>query len=190
MATNPATRHAFQQTSDAASYTARVTQGLGGVTATMGDGERGAYLVGAAVLFDVLGMITQKWANDPPRDDYDSSTRLRRPIIREEASPDPEDTVAREAYSLAVLIDEADAHLAAALRAYERMQGALERERRDLATERVKEARDYAHDAAPDLCTSERALRTGGSGSTISLSALLATYFRPPPRRGLGQLLV
>ena len=146
-------RARFQAGSDAATQTARTTQSLAAIEGIGGDATRTAYLLVVGIFFDVVGFVTAKWANDPARDDFESSTRVRRPVIKEwpaESRPPP-DVLAETAFALSLDLDDADARLSAALRAYERLQGAVERDRADEASRRRQEAIQYAGAASPAL---------------------------------------
>jgi hypothetical protein len=155
-------RDRFQRSSEAATQTARTTQGLAAIEGVGGDARRTAYLWVVSILFDVVGFVTGKWANDPARDDFESSTRVRRPVIKEwaAASRPPPDALAETAFALSLDLDQADARLSAALRAYERLQGALRRNRDDEASGRRQEAIEYAREASPALDRIGRRLRT------------------------------
>jgi hypothetical protein len=130
----------FRSAIDAADITARLTYNLGGIEAMSGQTTGAIYLVAVATLFDVFSFLARRWADDPPRYDFESRTRARRPTIRSEAAYPVSDAAGVIAADLAHDLDESNRTLSAGLRAYERMQGALRRQA-PVAGLRAEEAR-------------------------------------------------
>ncbi len=136
------TRDAAQAAHQAADWTRSICTALG-----ISQGPRFLY---AAVFFELFGRVAQRIANDPARDDFTSSTRRRLTFATPEYihSDDPAEQAALRA---ALAADEAEANLAAHLRAFERFQGAYARGRESDAAQRGKEATRYAHSSGVTL---------------------------------------
>ena len=90
-------------------------------------------------------------SEDPPRTDFDSATRARRPYARPEFVLGEDPTTARTAVAAGAAADLSAAYLGAHLRAYERYQGAIERESLPDARSRSNEAISFARDGAASL---------------------------------------
>jgi hypothetical protein len=154
----PHLRRRFKAAVDAASLTARVTFSLGTIDGLSGQPQRAIYLIAVATIFDVFGVVSGKWADDPPREDYDSATRVARTMIREEGLEIvPAAPVAEAALQTGLSIDAASRYLGAGLRAFERMQGALARQSH-LAPLRASEAYGYSHEAGYALISAGQRL--------------------------------
>jgi hypothetical protein len=140
-------RRRFRSAIEAAEFAARLTYRLGTIEALTGQTNGAIYLIGVGALFDAFPFLARKWADDPPRDDFESVTRIARRTIREEAPlAETGDAVTDLAARLVVDIDETNRHLRAALRAFERMQGALLRGS-PAASRRGLEAKEFRSEA-------------------------------------------
>lgn len=128
-------------------------------------GERqeriGASLLLAAATADAVATVTEKVAADPPRPDIDVPTHERRSRIGTEL--DIDDPVARAALRLTAHLDNFDAGLTAFLRSYERLLGAIERDRPDAAAARTGEVRRFAQLSAA------RGLAASGSARSLGV---------------------
>jgi hypothetical protein len=105
----------------------------------------------AAAFFDLLARVTGRIAEDPPRSDFTISTHVR-PRFATPGYIQTNVRFERLALEAAEAADDAEAHLAAHLRAFERFQGAVKAQRPAEASERIGEALTQAR-------TSSQALR-------------------------------
>jgi hypothetical protein len=69
-------RQGFRAAIVAAESTARLTLRLGTIEGLRGQINGADYLIAVSVLFEALPAVAQKWADDPPRDDFQSATRV------------------------------------------------------------------------------------------------------------------
>jgi hypothetical protein len=101
-------------------------------------------LLYAAAFFDLLARVAGRIFEDPPRRDFMTSTHVRARFATPTyiATDAPLERLALEAAQAA---DDAERHLAAHLRAFERFQGALEADRQPEANQRAAESQMYAH---------------------------------------------
>jgi hypothetical protein len=116
------------------------------------DPDTGAHIIASGVTLDMLSLTLGRLASDPPRDDYESATQLRR-LLPSEYVPPPRTSLGEVALELTQAADEAEAHLAAGLRALERYQGAIRRSQFDVAQARKAEAERYIRSAATPVRT-------------------------------------
>jgi hypothetical protein len=100
-------------------------------------------LLYAAAFFDLLARVAGRIFEDPPRGDFKTSTHVRTkfatPIYIATDAP-----LGRLALEAAQAADDAERHLAAHLRAFERFQGALGAGRQPEADQRAVESQRYA----------------------------------------------
>ena len=112
------------------------------ITGTLGIEGNHRYLY-AAAFFDLLAKVAGRITKDPPRKDFTTSTHVRsrfaKPTYIETEIP-----FERLALEAAAAADDAEAHLAAHLRAFERFQGAFNADRKPEADQRAVEARKHA----------------------------------------------
>ncbi len=99
----------------------------------------------------------RKWAADPPRDDYPSATRPRRPEFERYLVP-AEDDLGAQATRFGTAVEASNIALEAALRAYEKYLGAKEAQDAEAAAERRSEATEYARAAAAPLSSAADSL--------------------------------
>lgn len=100
-------------------------------------------LLYAAAFFDLLARVAGRIFEDPPRNDFTTSTHVRAKF----ATPTYIETDApleRLALEAAQAADDAERHLSAHLRAFERFQGALGAGRQPEADQRATEAERHA----------------------------------------------
>lgn len=147
----------FRTAGEAAFLTARATYSFGTIDGLSGNVQGAIHLIGLATVLELMSPVLKKWADDPPRDDYESATRVARSSLREEGLARSDDPVAQTALTATLSIDYSTRQLAAGLRAFERMQGALERGSPD-ASRRAEEASAYTHEAAYALISSGNSL--------------------------------
>jgi hypothetical protein len=120
------------------------------ITGTLGIEGNHRYLY-AAAFFDLLTKVAGQITEDPPRKDFTTSTRVR-PRFAKPTYIETDVPFERLALEAAAAADDAEAHLAAHLRAFERFQGAFNAGRKPEAAQRGVEARNHAQ-------LSSRALR-------------------------------
>ncbi|MGN6188250.1 MAG: hypothetical protein ACTHOE_05080 [Conexibacter sp.] len=104
-------------------------------------------LLGA--LLEALALVARAWANDPPRPDYRTRTRLA--VRQLELSLFPDEPIASELRENAYWLTYSDAALGAALRAFERELGALAHDDAAAVEDRRRERIAYSGDAADGL---------------------------------------
>jgi hypothetical protein len=150
-ALRPGTRTVWRTASEAASTTANVLVSLAGVEGSSGQSQPASYFFAASGFCYTFSLLAKSWADDPPRDDFESFTHVRRPILRRETVPvDSDDLASVAAANLTLSLEESDRYLSAGLRAFERMQGAGS-SRPFLVSARADEAREYTTVAVPTL---------------------------------------
>lgn len=109
----------------------------------------------AAAFFDLLARVAGRIAEDPARSDFTTSTHVR-PRFATPQYIQAEERSESLALEAAETADHAEANLAAHLRAFERMQGALKAGRAPEAGQRAEEAVKHARASGTAL----RALAT------------------------------
>lgn len=140
---SPDTKSAARAGQEAAEWTRSISGALG-----IEGNHRYLY---AAAFFDLLARVAGRISEDPPRKDFATSTHVRPRFAKPDyiSTDAPFEQLALEAADSA---DDAERHLAAHLRAFERFQGALKADRGAEADQRIEEARMQAR-------LSSRALR-------------------------------
>lgn len=159
---SPETKRAAESGQQAAAWTRSICGALGI--------EGRHYYLYLAAFFDLLFHVSGHIAADPPRPDFKTSTKVRPRLSR----PDyisTDDRFEALALKAAAAADDAEAQLAAHLRAFERLQGASKANRRAEASARAEEARRYAR-------SSGHALRQL-AGPVAEIAAELSENSRP-----------
>jgi hypothetical protein len=161
----PSTKNSARSAQEAAEWTRSACGALG-----IEGSPRYLY---AAAFFDLLARVTKRIAEDPARSDFTTSTHVRPQFATPQyiQAEERSESLALEAAETA---DHAEAYLAAHLRAFERMQGALKADRASEASQREEEAIKHA--------------RAGG-GALQALAARLEDMVEAisvEPRREIG----
>lgn len=143
-------------------------------------------LLGA--LMQAAGMVVERWANDPPRPDYERRTRVVTRSLSVELVPDA--PVVREARVAALALASAEATLAAALRAFERELGAAQKGEAELLAARRDERLRYSGMAARDLREANTALAAFADALERETAADSATATVPSAVAGLPESLL
>ncbi|HEX6603042.1 MAG TPA: hypothetical protein VF030_10410, partial [Solirubrobacterales bacterium] len=146
---SPQTKGTAESAKRAAEWTRSACGGLG-----IGDNPRYLYV---AFFFDLVAIVAGEIAADPPRKDFTVSARVRPRFATPQyiETPEHDDEVL---LATAAAADSAELYLAAHLRAFERMQGALQADKGAEARQRAEEAVEHAHSSGRAL--EELAART------------------------------
>ena len=139
---SPETKSAARAGQEAAEWSRSISGALGI--------EGNPRLLYAAAFFDLLARVAGRIYEDPPRRDFTTSTHVR-PTFATPAYIATDDSFERMALEAAQAADDSERRLAAHLRAFERLQGALAADRKAEADQRAIEAERYAQMGAHSL---------------------------------------
>lgn len=170
---DPRFREAARVFARASDRAQRYAKGVGLWFAAHAEVNRAAFMLLASWGFEEVGRGANAIADDPADFDYDHTTQPgpRRIRFEDVARFASEDLIAQDALSAAVASDDAQALMAAHLRAFERFQGAARRHDIQASRRLAGEARSHASKASHALI--------GFSDSVSQMSASLAGVVVP-----------